>query len=126
MALDFDAIEATDTTIAAKVVEGRRMEIPEKVLQWIRDSYKAPKQVPLVASDVYEFCRMLIKGAERIDLGIRVRIVDAKGNEFVPSKDVYEQLEGRKNKMHVKFEAQDRTKRPRKNKTVAVEETPAE
>lgn len=126
MALDFNSLTPEAATIAPKVVGARRVEIPEQVLTWLQNSFGKPMGIPVVASDVKEFVAMLQTGAERLNLGIRVRVVDSKKNEFVPNTDVYAQLEGKSNKMRVVWETKTRSKRPRKPKTVETVETVGE
>lgn len=119
MALDFNTLTPETATIKPKNSGRVATEIPAQVLQWLEQSYDNPMGIPVEAKDVKEFVALLNRGATKLDLGVRIRVVDSKKQEFVPNADLYDQLEGKSNKMRVVWATKARTKRARK--TVAVD-----
>lgn len=122
MSLDLNALTPT----ASEPIEARKgnrtpAEIPEHALNWVRNAHSTTIGFDVEAQHIESVVRLLNKAAAREDLGVKIRVVDAKGTEHVPNKALYEQLEGKTNKLHIKWSTGKRTRRPRAASSVVAE-----
>lgn len=110
MALNFGSL----TPAAAEWVSPSQ---DNPTVPWLRESREADaaRQVSVPAKEAHGLVNLLNTGAKTADVGVSIRVVVA-GEEYVPSKELWESLDKLGNKtVAVKFKAKKRTARPRKN-----------